>query len=254
MTVFLDLEPKYIIHAKQIEMLREKQMVFSNKNTKHLDLVDSCVSEFEQKLAAISAGDEKIFWAAVIGVGCFVLSGSLPILTFAFGAFAIAAYQMGQRVQLKLEYQQALENLVECARWAIGDNDSDSEELLQGTQRMVSALAEVTTENQRKLIFDKTLEVRIYQPDGMNSEHPSFIKYREHRQEIYRKLYGYEEGRFEDVFQAVVNVIKNWLSLLFASVQKVNYQVSFHKPKPEKKAEDTNAENIFSMDSYANTL
>ena len=233
MTNFLDLDPKYIQHARRIRALREANTPYSPADRAHAELINECVREFDIHFMRLESLDRQIFWTAAIGIGCFLAASFLPVLTIAFGAIAVAAYRIGLRDRVKLEYSQALENMVNCTRWSIGEvNLARGQAVAESSPvvGLVTALARVTTEEQRRELIDDTLPISVktqYRP--VHSGHPAHIGFDEHRKQVHLKLYGWKEGNMKDVFNAVIVVVQNWLSALFAPAPKPDYKVEVNE-------------------------
>ncbi|WP_157058187.1 hypothetical protein [Legionella adelaidensis] len=189
---------------------------FSIKNQIHVELINKCSLQVEQRLLKLQSIDKKILIGFALGTGAFLLSWLLPLTTVAMIGFAYGAYQLGLRQNAFSEYSLALENLANCCVWSLGDvATGGGTELLNHTtiKNMIKTLGPLTNPNGQDLkdFIDDDIETQIIEDVQKIRSEMEVEGYRltPEQQNIVYNAYGYKKGGPLNILMAVVFAIKN---------------------------------------------
>lgn len=184
---------------------------FNPEDLQHQTLLTECTRSVQEKLHSLQTIDKKIVIGFSLGILALGLSWILPVNVVAVGAFAYAAYQLGRRKQAYIEYTQALENLVKCCIWTLGQVEKDSITNHPAVKGMIDVLAPVTSAQQlRDFIDDRVEDGFVEQAEETKKQTELLDQHLNQEQaDLYYKIYGYQQGSILAILKGIGYIIKN---------------------------------------------
>lgn len=175
---------------------------FNLNDALHTNLILSSAQSVTEKLAELQHIDKQIALGYATGVSAFVLSYLLPFSTIAIAGFTYGAYYMGRRQQAYVEYNFALQNLIRCCIWALGETKNANLKNCKAITEMMNVLDPLVDEKTLRDCIDNSVENELVQNKKESIQ--AFGQHLKREQaDLYFKMYGYKQGGFIAIFEAV---------------------------------------------------
>ncbi|WP_133127967.1 hypothetical protein [Legionella nagasakiensis] len=189
---------------------------FNPDDPQHTTLLTDCSRSVREKLHGLQTIDKKIVIGFSLGVLAFGLSWILPLSIVAAGAFAYAAYQWGRRQQAYADYTQALENLVKCCIWTLGDVKQERVIDHPAVKEMIDTLAPVTSAQQLRDFIDDRVEDGFVERAEETKRNTELLDQHlnQEQADLYYKIYGYQQGGVLAILKGIGYAIKNGFKTL----------------------------------------
>jgi len=185
---------------------------FNPDTQPHKDLLTNCSNAVKEKLLMLQSIDKKMTIGFAVGVAAFALSWLPGFGMLAIAGIAYGAYQMGQRAKAYNEYEEALENLCNCCRWALGERVSPEIKTCPAVTNMMETLAPLTNATQLAAFIDDSVEDElIEQAAKIKGEGAEFLgtTLDKEKTDLFYKIYGYEQGGAFAILEGIGYAIKS---------------------------------------------
>lgn len=238
----------YATDAREFIALRNqiatvKQQNFDHQNPLHTGLLNDSTAFFIKKRDALQTLDRHIITGLAIGMAASIASLILPLSTIAIGCFAYSCYCLGARTQAQQEYHAALDQLVECCQWSLG-NAAQIEESAS-IKNMIATLAPPTTNEQLRSFVSITVADQVCQladeaenASMLNTFGSSLDK---NQTNAYQSLYGYQKGGVLDAIKTLYYFAKQ--AVLWGKNKFTSQQAPLPVPTAEESSTQENNSN-----------
>lgn len=219
----LFVAPRILTQANLLDDYMQRRLAFNPQDLVHLSLIENCAVDLSIHLRRVQAIDKQIVAALALGFSALALSTLLPVGIIAVTSIAYAAYAYGTRQTAYKEYQQALDNLVKCCIWSLGQVEDQGIRNLAQINLMIETLAPLTSENQlRDFIDDAVEEGFVQDAEEIRARVVAFDERLNQEQVgLFYGLYGYQQGSFSQVFNGLRYIVAEGFRTLKEKVQSL---------------------------------
>jgi hypothetical protein len=197
-----------------------KLVAFNLEDVLHTGLLSDCARETQRNLLALQTIDRNVMKGFAVGIAAFTLSYIFPIGLLATAGFVYAGYQMGCRSRAFVDYQNALDNLVNCCKWSLGGVKNEATLENSGIKEMINTLAPLINADQLRELIDDNYEEQVVDDATKTNSNLTVMNHLLNREEatLYFKVYGYKQGGSLDMLYGLKYAIANAYNYLKETV------------------------------------